>query len=129
MPYRVQKPYIIVDGQRRYMPAAAPTRMPVCDGCNELAANFASLFKEEAPDKWWKWLSYPKFPEQEEAFMGCVNHPIEAEIQFLDGHVESFTGRLPETRWEHWKWHIIIAAVLAVLAAVMVEPFVRLIRR
>ena len=103
--------------------------MPFCDRCGELAATTASLFKEVAPDKWWKWLSYPKFSEQEEAFMGCEKHPVEAEIHFLDGTVESFTGRLPLTRWQRLTgWEGILAVVLAVCAAFFVEPFVGFIR-
>jgi hypothetical protein len=105
--------------------------MPFCDRCDELAANTASLFTELAPDKWWKWFSYPRFPEQEEAFMGCEKHPVEAEIQFLDGTVESFTGRLPVKRWQAMlKADVLIpAVVLALLFALVADRFFHLFSR
>jgi hypothetical protein len=51
MPYRVQKPYIIVNGQKLVSRTAVPQRMPFCDSCNELAASNASVYAELAPDK------------------------------------------------------------------------------
>jgi hypothetical protein len=121
VPYRVQKPYIIVNGQRLVSPTAVPQRLPFCDRCSELAATNASLYTELALDKWWKWFSYPKFSCQEEAFMGCENHPVEPEIRFLDGRVERFI-RLPLTRWQRLtEWDaLLIAAVLALIFAVIV---------
>ena len=126
MPYRNERPFLIVNGQRLYSPGSVPQRMPFCDRCDELTATSASLYTELPCDKWWKWFSYPRFSEQEEAFMGCENHPVEAEIHFLDGTVESFTGRLPSNRWQHWKWHIFWAVVFAAVAAFIVDLFVRL---
>lgn len=121
MPYRVQKPYIIVNGQRLVSPTAVPQRLPFCDRCSELAATNASLYTELAPDKWWKWFSYPKFSCQEDAFMGCEKHPVEPEIRFLDGRVERFI-RLPLTRWQRLtEWDaLLIAIVLALVFAVIV---------
>jgi hypothetical protein len=121
VPYRVQKPYIIVNGQRLVSPNAVPQRLPFCDRCDELAATNASLYTELAPDKWWKWFSYPRFSCQEDAFMGCERHPIEPEIRFLDGRVERFI-RLPLTRWQRvTEWDaLLIAAVLALVFAVIV---------
>jgi len=121
MPYRVQKPYIIVNGQKLGSPTAVPQRLPFCDRCSELAATNASLYTELAPDKWWKWFSYPKFSCQEEAFMGCEKHSVEPEIRFLNGRVERFI-RLPMTRWQRLtEWDaLLIAAVLAFVFAVIV---------
>jgi hypothetical protein len=121
VPYRVQKPYIIVNGQRLVSPTAVPQRLPFCDRCSELAATNASLYTELTPDKWWKWFSYPKFSCQEEAFMGCEKHPVEPEIRFLDGRVERFI-RLPLTKWQRLtEWDaLLIAAVLALVFAVIV---------
>jgi hypothetical protein len=121
VPYRVQKPYIIVNGQRLVSPTAVAQRLPFCDRCSELAATNASLYTELAPDKWWKWFSYTKFSCQEDAFMGCEKHPVEPEIRFLDGRVERFI-RLPLTRWQRLiEWDaILIAAVLALVFAVIV---------
>jgi hypothetical protein len=121
VPYRVQKPYIIVNGQRLVSPTAVPQRLPFCDRCSELAATNASLYTELAPDKWWKWFSYPKFSCQEDAFMGCEKHPVEPEIRFLDGRVERFI-RLPLTRWQRLtEWDaLLIAIVLALVFAVIV---------
>jgi len=96
MPYRIRKPYIIVNGQRLVSPTAVPQKLPFCDQCDTLAANTASLYTELAPDKWWRWFSSPKFSCQEEAFMGCLNHPVEPEIRFLDGRAERFV-KLPPT--------------------------------
>lgn len=42
---------------------------------------------------------FPKFACEEEAFMGCANHPVEPEIRFLDGRTERFV-KLPPTRWQ-----------------------------
>jgi hypothetical protein len=121
VPYRVQKPYIVVNGQRLISPTAVPQRLPFCDKCDELAATNASLYIESAPDKWWKWFSYPKFSCQEEAFMGCGRHPVEPEIRFLHGRVERFI-RLPLTRWQRLtEWDaLLIAAILALVFAVIV---------
>jgi hypothetical protein len=121
VPYRVQKPYIIVNGQRLVSPTAVPQRLPFCDKCSELAATSESLYTELAPDKWWKWFSYPKFSCQEETFMGCENHSVEPEIRFLDGRVERFI-RLPLARWRRLiEWDaLLIAAVLALVFAVIV---------
>jgi hypothetical protein len=74
MPYRFQKPPIIVNGQKLFSHNADPQWMPCCDRCGELAATTAKLYTELAVDKWWKWFSYPKFSCQEEAFMGCERH-------------------------------------------------------
>jgi hypothetical protein len=112
-----------MNGQRLYSPNAALQQMPFCDNCNELIGNTASVYTELAPDKWWKWLSYPRFSCEEEALMGCERHPVEPEIHFLDGTVESFTGRLPSNRWQHWKWHIFWAVVFAIVAAFVVDRF------
>jgi len=122
VPYRVQKPYIIVNGQRLISPTAVPQRLPFCDRCDELAATNASLYTELAPDKWWKWFSSPQFSCQQEAFMGCEKHPVEPEIRFLDGRVERFI-RLPLTRWQRLtEWDaLLVAAVLALVFAVIVE--------
>jgi hypothetical protein len=121
VPYRVQKPYIIVNGQRLVSPTAVPQRLPFCDRCNELAATNASLYTELALDKWWKWFSYPKFSCRQEAFMGCEKHSVEPEIHFLDGRVERFI-RLPLKRWQRLtEWDaIVVAAVLALVFAVIV---------
>jgi hypothetical protein len=121
VPYRVQKPYIIANGQRLVSPNAVPQRLPFCDRCDELAATNASLYTELAPDKWWEWFSYPRFSCQEDAFMGCERHPVEPEIRFLDGRVERFI-RLPVTRWQRvTEWDaLLIAAVLALVFAVIV---------
>jgi hypothetical protein len=126
MPYRTHKPFIKVNGQRLYSPGAAPQQLPFCDKCDELAVTSVSLFTELACNKWWKWLSYPQFSEKKEAFMGCKEHPVEAEILFLNGTYESYTGRLPENRWQHWKWHIFWAAVFAVAVAIIPELLIRL---
>jgi hypothetical protein len=130
VPYRIQKPYIIVNGQRLVSPTAVPQRLPLCDRCDELAATSASLYTELAVDEWWKWLSYPRFSCQPETFMGCERHPVESEIRFLDGRVEPFI-RLPLTRWQRLtEWDaLLVAAVLALAFAVIVELFVGLIRR
>ena len=130
VPYRVQKPYIIVNGQKLVSPTAVPQRMPCCDRCNELAATAASVYSELAPDKWWKWFSYPRFSCQPEALMGCERHPVEPEIRFLDGRVEPFI-RFPLTRWQRLtEWDaLLVAAVLAFVFAVIIELFVGLIRR
>jgi hypothetical protein len=118
MPYRVQKPYVIVNGQRLVSPTAVPERMPVCDRCSELAATTASRFTELPVDKWWKWFSYPKFSCEEEAFMGCEKHPVEPQIHFLDGSVERFI-RLPQPRWRQLKWDALVAIILALIFAVL----------
>jgi len=104
--------------------------MPFCDRCDELAATSASLYTELVPDKWWKWFSYPRFSCRPEAFMGCERHPVKSEIHFLDGRVEPFI-RLPLTRWQRLtEWDaLLVAAFLALVFAVIVELFVRLIRR
>ena len=129
MPYRVQKPFIKVNGQKLVSPIAIPQRLPFCDKCDELAATNASLYTELAPNKWWRWLSYPRFSCRTEAFMGCERHPIESEIHFLDGRIEPFT-RLPLTRWQRLTERdaLIVAAVLALFFAVLVELLVRLFR-
>jgi hypothetical protein len=53
--------------------------------------------------------------------MGCVNHPVEPEIRFLDGRVERFI-RSPLTRWQRLteRDDLIIAIVLALVFAVIV---------
>ena len=121
MPYRVQEPYIIVNGQRLTSPTEPPQRLPWCDQCNTLAANLANLYTELSP-KWWEWFSFPKFSCEENAFMGCAAHPVEPEIRFLDGRVERFIN-LPPTRWERMKEPegLIVAAVLAVIFAIVVD--------
>jgi hypothetical protein len=121
MPYRVQKPHIVVDGRRFVSPGAVPQRLPFCDRCSELAASHAGVYTEVALDRWWKWFSYPRFSCQPEALMGCERHPVQAEIRFLDGHVEPFT-RMPLARWRRLtERDVILAAVLAVVFAVIVE--------
>jgi hypothetical protein len=86
-----------------------------------LAATSESLYTELAPDKWWKWFSYPKFSCQEETFVGCKNHSVEPEIRFLDGRIERFV-RLPLARWQRLiEWDaLVMAAVLALVFAVIV---------
>lgn len=122
MPYRVKKPYIIVNGQRVAGPNFVPKRLPWCDKCDTLAATHASLFTELPLDKWWKWFSYPKFSCQDDAFMGCENHPVESEIHFLNGDVERFI-RLPLTRWQRVKEPdtLLVAIVLACVFAIIIE--------
>lgn len=124
MPYRIQKPYIIVNGQKLVSPTAVPERMPFCDRCNELAATNASVYTELAPDKWWKWVSYPQFSCQPEALMGCERHPVEPEIRFLDGRVEPFIG-FPLTRCQRLKeWPaVVLAVVFALIFAVILKLF------
>src|SRR5208337_1192972 len=121
MPFRIRKPYIIVNGQRLVSPTAVPQRLPFCDQCDTLAANTASLYTELAPDKWWKWFSFPRFSCQEDAFMGCERHRVEPEIHFLDGRIEPFI-RLPLTRWQRLTERdaLLVASVLAVVAAILV---------
>ncbi|MHB8218171.1 MAG: hypothetical protein ACYDDS_19020 [Candidatus Sulfotelmatobacter sp.] len=89
----------------------------------------ASRFTELAPDKWWKWFSYPKFSCEDEAFMGCANHPVESQIHFLDGRVEPFIIRLPLTRWQRVteKDPLIVAVVLAVVFAVVIGVLLKLV--
>jgi hypothetical protein len=130
MPYRVQKPYIIVNGQRLVSPNAVPQRLPSCDSCNELAATAEDVYTELARDKWWKWFSYPRFSCQPESLMGCERHPVRPEIRFLDGRVEPFI-RFPLTRWQRLtEWDaLLVAVVLALFFAVIIEVLVRLIRR
>src|ERR1035437_3859601 len=125
MPYRVQKPYIILNGQKLVSPTAVPQRLPFCDRCNELAATSASLYTELALEKWWKWFSYPRFSCLQEAFMGCLRHPVESKIDFRDGRVEPFI-RLPLTRWQRLtEWdNLLVAAFLALFFAVIVELLV-----
>jgi hypothetical protein len=121
MPYRVRKPYIIVNGQRLVSPNAALQRLPFCDRCDTLAAATANLYTELSPYKWWEWFSFPKFSCQEEAFMGCEAHPVEPEIRFLDGRVERFIS-LPPTRWQRLtQWDaLVVAATLALVFALVV---------
>lgn len=121
MPYRIRKPYIIVNGQRLVSPTAVPQRLPFCDQCDTLAADTAPLYTELAPGKWWKWFSFPRFSCQEDAFMGCEKHRVEPEIHFLDGRIERLI-RLPLTRWQRLtEWdHLLEAGVLAVAAAIFV---------
>jgi hypothetical protein len=129
VPYRVQKPYIIFNGQKLVSPTAVPQRLPFCDRCGELAVTNASLYTELTPDKWWKWISYPRFSCKPEAFMGCERHPVESEIRFLDGRVEPFI-HLPLTRLQRLTgWDAVVAAVLALIFAVIVDLLFRLIRR
>jgi hypothetical protein len=122
MPYRFRKPYLIVNGQRVSIPNAPPQNLPWCDRCDTLAANAAPLYAELAPDKWWKWFSFPRFACEDKAFMGCEKHRVEAEIRFLDGRTERFT-KLPPTRGQMWTKpdHIIPAIVFAVIFAVLVD--------
>ena len=130
MPYRVQKPYTIVNGQKLVSSTAVPQRMPFCDRCNELAVTAASVYTELPHDKWWKWFSYPRFSCQPEALMGCERHPVEPQIRFLDGHVEPFI-RLPSTRWQRLtEWDaLFVAAVLALVFAIILDLLFRGIRR
>jgi hypothetical protein len=120
MPYRVQKPYIIVNGQRLVSPTAPPQRLPFCDHCDTLAATTASVYRELSP-KWWKWFSCPKFSCEEEGLMGCADHPVEPEIRFLDGRVEPFNS-LPPARWQRLTepYGLVVAVILAVIFAVVV---------
>lgn len=37
MPYRIRKPYIIVNGQRLVSPTEVPQKLPFCDQCDTLA--------------------------------------------------------------------------------------------
>lgn len=69
---------------------AASRRLPFCDRCSELATTHAAVQSEVALDRWWKWLSYPRFSCQPEAMMGCEKHPVQSEVRFLDGRVEPF---------------------------------------
>lgn len=124
MPWRIRKPYIIVNGQRLVSPNEPAKRLPWCDQCDTLAANNAPLYTELAPDRWWKWLSFPKFSCEDEAFMGCANHPVEAKVKYLDGRVEPFVS-LPHTRWK--KLTEPYALVLAVLAAIVVGVVLKLV--
>jgi hypothetical protein len=121
MPYRVQKPYVIVNGQRLVSPTAVVQRLPFCDKCGELTAASASRYTELPVDKWWNWFSYPKFSCQEEAFMGCERHPVEPEIHFLDGRVERFI-RMPSKRWRRLtEWDaLLLAGILALIFAIIV---------
>lgn len=124
MPYRVQKPYVIVNGQKLVSPTAVPQRMPFCDNCNELAATNASVYTELVLDKWWKWFSYPQFSCQPEALMGCERHPVEPEIRLLDGRVEPFI-RFPLTRWDRLKeWPaVVLAVIFALIFALILKLF------
>ena len=123
MPYQVQKPYVIVNGQKLVSPLATPQRMPFCDRCNELAATNANVYTQR-PGKWWKWFSYPQFSCQPEALMGCEKHPVTPEIRFLDGRAEPFI-RFPLTRWERLKeWPaVILAVVFALIFALILKLF------
>src|ERR1017187_3683319 len=98
--------------------------MPFCDSCNELAATNASVYTELAPDKRWKWFSYPRFSCQPEALMGCDRHPVKPEIRFLDGRVEPFI-RFPLTRWQRERGALIVAVVLALVFAVIADLILR----
>ena len=120
MPYRIRKPYILVNGQRLVSPTAVPQRLPFCDRCDTFAASNATLYTE-LPSKWWNWFAVPKFSRQDEAFMGCADHPLEPEIWFLDGRVERFIS-LPKTRWQKLiePEHLIPAVILAVVFALLV---------
>jgi hypothetical protein len=129
VPYRDdRRGYVIVGGQRVVPPNFVPQRLPWCDKCDTLAANNATRFTELAPDKRWKWFSYPKFLREDEAFMGCANHPVESLIYFLDGRVEPFI-RLPLTRWQRLteKDALIVASVLAVVFAVIIGLLLKLL--
>lgn len=70
MPWRIRKPYIIMNGQRRTMPNEPPKRLPWCDLCDTLAANSAPLYTEKRPDRWWQWFSFSKF-DCEEGLSAC----------------------------------------------------------
>jgi hypothetical protein len=119
VPHRVQKPPVIFRGQKLVVPTAAQ-RVPVCDSCNELAATYADVHSELAPDKWWKWFSYPRFLCQPEALMGCEMHRVQPEIRFHDGRVQLFI-ELPLTRWQRLKeWP---AVVLALIFALILKLF------
>jgi hypothetical protein len=121
MPYRVRKPYVIVNGQRLVSPGAVPQRLPFCDKCDELTATSASRFTELPVDKWCNWFAYPKFSCQEEAFMGCEKHPVVPKIHFLDGRVEQYF-RPPLTRWQKMteREGLIVAIILAVFFGIIV---------
>lgn len=121
MPYRIEKPYIVVNGQRMVPPNVAPQRLPFCDRCNTLAATNAKLYTELSPDKWWKWLAFPKFSCQEEAFMGCKDHPVEPEIRFLNGQVERF-DKIPLTRWQKLTepYAVVLALIFAIFFGVVI---------
>jgi hypothetical protein len=123
MPYRVRRPYVIVNGQRLVSPGAGPQRLPFCDRCNELAATHASVYTEIALDRWWKWVAFPRFSRQPEALMGCEKHPVQSEIRFLDGRVEAFT-RIPSARWRRLTdrdvvWAAIFGLVFAIIFALL----------
>lgn len=124
MPWRIRKPYIIINGQRHTMPNEPPKRLPWCDQCDTLAANSAPLYTEKRPDGWWKWFSFPKFDCEEEAFMGCKDHPVEAKIKYLDGRAETFVD-LPRTRWQKLTepYALILAIAAAIVAAVILKLF------
>lgn len=120
VPYRIEKPYIIVNGQRVVSPTATPQRLPFCDRCDILAATSACLYTE-LPPKWRQWLSFPRFSSQEEAFMGCKAHPVEPEIRFLDGRVERL-DKIPPTRWQRLTdpYALVLAVIFAIVFAVVV---------
>ena|SRR6185312_15206152 len=119
MPYRVQRPYVIVNGRRLVSPTAGAQRLPFCDRCDELAATYAGVYTEIALDTWWKWLCYPRFSCQPEALMGCEKHPVQSEIRFLDGRVEAFT-RLPSRRWRRLTDRdVVLAAIFGFVFAVV----------
>jgi hypothetical protein len=60
--------------------------------------------------------------------MGCVNHPVEPEIRFLDGRVERLI-KLPPTRWQKLMEpeHVIAAVILALVFAVIVDLLFKLL--
>lgn len=119
MAYRVERPYLIVNGRRHYSPTAVRQRLPFCDRCNTLAATSVGVYTELPQDKWWKWLLYPRFSCQPDALMGCERHPVQSEIRFLDGRVEPFT-QVPSARW---RWltgrDFVVAAILAAIFALV----------
>ena len=53
--------------------------------------------------------------------MGCADHPVEPQIEFLDGRVERFIS-LPVTRWQRLTepYGLAVAVFLAVILAVVV---------
>ncbi len=60
--------------------------------------------------------------------MGCEKHPVEPQIHFLDGSVERFI-RLPQPRWRQWKWDVLMAVILAVVFAILVELVFKWVKR
>jgi hypothetical protein len=103
VPYRIEKPYIILNRQRMIIPTATPQRLPFCDRCDTLAATSACLYTE-LPPKWWQWLSFPKFSNS-----------------FHERRVDRF-DKIPPTRWQRLTdpYALVLAVIFAVFFAVVV---------